>query len=401
MKNIIKMNTKIIISFLVIILSSNVVMAQWAGEDKKIAREKDDLQSVSIGVQDPNEGNTCYSWTGPRIFSDPSKSVITVCPVEETNVYHVTRVSKYGVEEDQVIVKVIDDVLIVSVTPKFDCYGAGDVIELSDFTIITDPEGYENDVRFHPNRATTPAGASVGEQTITFVLEKNNHTDTKTAQITVVDDGAASGGGTTVNYMSMKENIENMQTVSKALDRIIEGAKVVEKISPCSFDVSTSATGPSVDCKDFCCDNKQFKGLSVSVGTIDFSASYSCRFPFYGIPGIASADVLLGLSFSLSLAPCTLKIIPDANTCSNASIGVGASFQVSGGVGVSVGGGEVLSADLTIAVAANGNFQWNLINNTTSPFSMSFPVTAVGEIELISLVSYSTSYTFFQYNVYF
>ena len=54
----------IVLSFQYSVLSS--AFAQFAGEDKKVAREPGNTQKVDIGTPDP-ANNVCYMWTGPHI----------------------------------------------------------------------------------------------------------------------------------------------------------------------------------------------------------------------------------------------------------------------------------------------------------------------------------------------
>ena len=111
-----------------------------------------------------------------------------VNPQSSEELYTVTRSSSCGVEQDQVKVKVVDSVTIVSVTPLKDCYNSGDNLALSDFEIKTNPDGYESLVQFTPTRVTNYAGESDEEQTITFSLNYRGHTSTNEATVNVFNE---------------------------------------------------------------------------------------------------------------------------------------------------------------------------------------------------------------------
>lgn len=129
----------VITLFLVLTLSFQL-QAQWVGEKEvRVRREENNSQSVQIGsLQDSQDKS--YYWRGPHIDGDSLSPVITVRPQEEREEYIVRRVSKCGVEEDMVVVILTDDVTLVDVDKKVECYAWGDSILKEHFDITTDPE---------------------------------------------------------------------------------------------------------------------------------------------------------------------------------------------------------------------------------------------------------------------
>lgn len=137
-----------VIAFFMIMVHTLPVMANWAGPDQKVLRKVDNSQTVILSVLTP--GGYCYRWSGPNILTDRNQPTIQANPTEEQSIYICLRIGANGVEEDQVVVSLVDEVRIVSVKPKRTCYSPGDPIDLEDFEILTEPKGYEDLVSYSP-----------------------------------------------------------------------------------------------------------------------------------------------------------------------------------------------------------------------------------------------------------
>jgi len=181
---------KSLITLAFVLLLCLTAKAQWAGEDKEVLRDPyNNSQVVSIGVQD-GSSDACYEWTGPHITSDPHKPVVVVNPQDEEETYTCTRISSCGVEEDQVKVKVLDTISIVSVTPLKNCYNDGDDVHLSDFEIVTSPAGWGFMVEVSPTHLNNNWGLGDVDETmeLTFTLDYNGHQSVKHATVNVFND---------------------------------------------------------------------------------------------------------------------------------------------------------------------------------------------------------------------
>ena len=137
---------------LMFLLLPTMAWAQWAGPDKTF------LSGQSVGMdigEAPWEvGEYCYTWSeglNAHIPQDQDihQPVIRVFPTDTVEVYNVQRVGPWGVEEDQVVLRRVDTVTIVSVTPKKSCYTYGKdlSVSLEDFEIVTSPAEYKQFVR--------------------------------------------------------------------------------------------------------------------------------------------------------------------------------------------------------------------------------------------------------------
>ena len=107
------------------------VFAQWGGPDQEILRNPQNSQMVTLSVLDASP-NVCYIWSGRNIQGDNKQPSVQANPIDSVSRYHVQRIGPMGVEEDEVVVRLLDSVKIVSVEPIKNCYQNNDPI-LMDF----------------------------------------------------------------------------------------------------------------------------------------------------------------------------------------------------------------------------------------------------------------------------
>lgn len=385
--------TAIIFNFQLSTLNS--AYAQFAGEDKKVAREPGNTQRVDIGTPDA-ANDICYMWTGPHIEGNANQAVITVNPFDSVETYNVKRISRNGIEEDQVKVFVEDTIAIVSVFKKYRCYNHGDVVAPDQFEITTDPPGYESLVTVSPNKVYNHAGLSMEDIPVTLSLTKNGHTSTKVVNVAVYNSDLTVSQALNIGALSKyKEALESMALVEYILGHIEEFADVAVKNAPtpCSWKTEkpqgSTSTAIEITPKMLCCsDHTPAPALQIKFGQKSYGNSFSCRFPFYGIPHVASADIVFGLAGSVSIGPVD-GIVSTNTECAQICVPVTLSVSVNGGVGVSVGG-NILTADLllqgtTFAQAA-------LCYGTSSYLKVGLTISVVGAVTLASLIEYSIEF---------
>ena len=163
--------------------------AQFAGPDKTVPRV-DGQQRVLIGMPD-NNPQVCYQWVGDNILSDNEKPQIYVNPVDSVTIYNVKRISKNGIEEDQVKVFITDVIKIDSIVPLHSCWRQGASVSISDFAIYTTPAGLSQQVRIARGSTTAKGRALTAETDTTITLEalvNNQVTDQKSVSIHVVNN---------------------------------------------------------------------------------------------------------------------------------------------------------------------------------------------------------------------
>lgn len=369
--------------------------AQFAGPDKHVAREEGNTQTVTIGVADAT-ADACYIWTGPHIVGNANQPVITVNPTSEIEDYMVKRISKNGIEEDMVMVFVEDTISILGVFPKYRCYSNDEAIDKSQFDIVMNPEGYENLVTVTPAVAQSEA-ATDGYIEITFSVTKNNHTSTKKTRVRVIDNDDSFSQSLPVGLLNIKRTLETMDKVYGAFQ---EAKSVTDKMeflrhvpgSPCKWSDDPPASASSaldLRFRSLCCnDHTAVASLKVKLLQLSYGASFGCRVPFYGIPHVASCDLVCNFGASMSVGPVD-GIISVNKSCADLCIPVTLGLTLNGGVGVSLGG-DILTADLLLQGGGSAQLAWCL----TSPnyLKLEASLSVVGTVTMCSFIEYSIEY---------
>lgn len=396
--NIILKDMKRLTSILLLLAFTLVAQAQIAGPVVSVVRKPDNSQTAQVGVPDASV-DVCYQWTGPHIVGDPNLPVITVHPIQDTEEYVVKRISKNGVEEDLTLVILENYAEIASVTPKYGCYSQGDAISTNDFIITTDPPGYENLVTVTPATASNTLGASISTMWLTFKLTQNGHTDSTTKSIKVVNNDLDASEGISLDASDLVKSIKKCTALVNKLENMkknINNLSFLKSVSDCEFDVDYSLNEPTVVNRKKCCSDHTVNDvLYVTFPSFSIGGGLGCRFPFYGIPHVASADVVLNLGVSFSLGPIQGELSPNT-TCCTFCIPVSGTVSVSGGVGVSLGGGDLLSADLLLQGSTTATTQWCPVGDGFS-IHLNGKVSVVGQVKLISFITYSIEYPLFTY----
>lgn len=165
------------------------LLAQFAGPDKTIARTEE-RPNLVIGMPDENP-QVCYQWVGDYIISDNEKPQIHVSPIDSVTIYNVKRISKNGIEEDQVKVFITDLIKIDSIVPLQSCWRQGASVSINDFAIYTTPAGLSQQVRIARGSTTAKGKALIAEIDTIVTLEalvNNQVTDQKSVGIHVVNN---------------------------------------------------------------------------------------------------------------------------------------------------------------------------------------------------------------------
>ena len=396
----------IVLSFQFSVLSS--AFAQFAGEDKKIAREPGNTQKVDIGRPDP-ANDVCYMWTGPHIDGNANQAVVTVNPHDTLEIYQVKRISKNGIEEDEVKVRVEDTISIVSVRPKYKCYRNDEGISTSQFEIVTEPEGYERLVTVTPNTASSSIAIS-NHFPVTFNLTHNGHTSTKTAEIVVYNSDVAAPEEILVGALQTLEYLIKHRVVLRYVwDNVERLSNIINSkattLSPCNWSLDTKPDkdfddGLSISPRMLCCgedeNHASSPALKFQFGKLSYGNSFGCRFPFYGVPYVASADFVFNLSAEMFLGPCN-GVISTNKDCNQFCIPLGCTLAANGGVGVSLGGGKLLSADLLIQGAWTTQIQWCPIGSSNS-LSVGITFSVIGQVVTLGMIKHSVEYPFATYS---
>ncbi len=391
---------KRIIAILLLLALGWGAQAQFAGPDKRIAREANNRQTTTLGEPDAS-ADVCYIWTGPHIVGNANQAVITVNPIDTMEVYQVKRISKYGVEEDQAKVRVEDSVIIKYVFAKYNCYNHGEEIEPSQFTIVTEPEGYEHLVTVSPSVAYNNAGFS-GElnSPVTFTLTKNGHTSTMVKNITVFNSDLTISQNLGQGLSNIRRMLLSMSLVNNALEDLKKCTRPIRfiKASPCRWsDTANHQSGSEasgaldITPKLLCCsDHNMAPALQIRFGQLSKGASFGCRVPLYGVPYVATLDFVFNISGSVFVGPVD-GILSTNTECAQLCFPFGASIAINGGIGGSVGGGDVLTVDALLQASASATASWCPIGPKNN-LKLSATLSLVGEVTMCSFVKYSIEF---------
>lgn len=386
---------KSVITLAFVLLLCLTAQAQWAGEDKEVLRDPDNLQTVSIGVH--GSSDMCYEWEGPYIVSENrNQAVIVVNPQDAEQTYVCTRVSSCGVEQDLVKVKVIDTISIVSVTPTKCCYNEGDQILTSDFVILTYPPGYESLVQVSPNVASNSFElVGTGEtQELTFSLTYNGYTSIKKRTVNVYNDALASSDAHSVNLMNF---IHQLQSINNKVDKAKDVTKVINSLaeagaSPCSPNFNPSIEMPNTVVIHSCCNGGEVWGFIVNGNTYAVELSLSCDFPTaFSIPGIGGLYITVGGGVGASAGPLNFKY---KGECSELSVPVRAYVWIEGGAKVKAG--EVADASLTLVGKAQTTLNW-VIGQSIQWQPLTVSVSVKGQVTFWNWYTTSVTYPLFSY----
>jgi hypothetical protein len=108
--------------------------------------------------------------------------------------------------------------------------------------------------------------------------------------------------------------------------------------------------------------------------------------PFYGIPHVASADLVCNFGASVAVGPIDGILALNSN-CNQLCIPVTLSLFLNGGVGVALGG-KILTADLLLQGSAMGQASWCPFG-TSNNVKIGATLSVIGQVTLASCITYS------------
>lgn len=351
---------KSVITLAFVLLLSLAAKAQWAGEDKEVLREPDNSQVVTIGVMD-GSSDKCYEWSGPNIYSiDHNQPVILVNPQSSEETYICTRTSSCGVEQDEVKVKVIDTIALVSVTPLKSCYNHGDPIVLSDFVIVTYPTGYESLVTVTPNVAENNFQQlhSYDEDELTFSLTYNGHTSTKTATVRVYNEALTFTDGESVNFTDFKKKLTAIKIAVEKGKEVVNYLNQFATASPCHPGGNLVVNLPNAEFFYTCCNGNEVNGFTVTGFSFNPELAIECHFPTsLSIPGAGGLYIHFKAAVGANVGPLTITYKGD---CSNVSIPILLYASIQAGAEAVLLHPDVFSAAIDIKGKGTGGINWIL-----------------------------------------
>lgn len=404
-----------VIAFFLIMMLTLPVMANWAGPDQKILRKVDNSQTVTLSVLTP--GGYCYRWSGPNILTDRNQPTIQANPTEEQSIYICLRIGANGVEEDQVVVSVVDEVRIVSVKPKRTCYSPGDPIDLEDFEILTEPKGYEDIVSYSPVQISGgngfyptqhwPDNNGKWDEVIVFSIDYLENHSEKPVIVNVLDPEAQSHtigaelnflewGETILKYDEIVENVENtieLMKNAKGLKELLKAGFVEPNLEIIIGELSFEDGGYR------CCNNHverfgnfHFGGLTISGGL-----GFEIPFPIPMIPGaMFTATVEAGVK--ITIGGLDLQLSSDPN-CIVADVPFTLEGQVTGLVGVAVFSPKLAECSGGVEGSLSVGGTWHLMSGGLERNPTVLKATIVTRAKLIGLNIFPFRWTFVEFRI--
>lgn len=315
----------------------------YAGPDRHIC------PGTNTPIGNPGEGGVCYAWTPETGLSDPHSANPIASPTTTTTyTVNVVGPNFSYTASDQVTVFVENQVSGIHAETLICCWKTGDPITESQFKITTTPPGMEQyitSITFDPS--TAPMILSAMEQytiTVTATIQCGTLSQTlnTTAQITVVEEGFEVSESVGLSGI-------DVDALTEACDYILGVLKKVP--GPCgvsSGGTALSVTGTTTNSLLCCPDPVCVKPAVKYSGSLAYSPSLSCNFPFLGVPYVASVNIYLTAGVGASV---TLDGL--ATTCEGfkACIAADISANAGGGVSATVLGGSVINASLALIVS--------------------------------------------------
>lgn len=350
---------KLVITSAFMLLLCLTAKAQWAGEDKEVLRKPDNSQVVSIGVMD-GSSDKCYEWTGPHIESiDTHQPVILVNPQSSEETYICTRISSCGVEQDQVKVKVIDTISIVSVTPLKECYNDGEQIKREDFLIVTDPPGNESLVTVTPSVAVNNFQQlihSYDEDEVTFSLTYNDYTSTKTATVRVYNESLTTTSTESVNFTDFKKKLNTVKIMVEKGKEVLNYLNQFATASPCQPDGNLIVNMPNSETFFTCCNGNEVVGFTVTGFSFNPELAIECHFPTsLSIPGAGGLYIHFKAAVGANIGPLTFAFKGD---CSEIVVPIGLFVSIQAGAEATFLSKDIFTAALDIKAVGSAGLNW-------------------------------------------
>lgn len=375
-----------------VLLLGMPLYAQWNGVNTEVTRlrNENNTQEFDIGTADNNDG-VCYEWFGPGIRGENNKPVIRIHPTDDETVYLVRRKHSCGVEEGQVVVRLVDTISLVSVTPKRGCYNLGEKYNLDDFIFETKPENYGHLVQLYGrDTAYVDPGETAAEDVLQFVLPYNHHVSSKSTQVRVYNTNNLfhPNDQTTPQFEELKskiDKIKGMIEAARAISNLIQG-KMPSVGPPCQpgFDFS----GFSLPIPNFfasCCKGDEITGFHVNIPKLRASLTLDCEFlwPGLGIPGIGGVYVIAGGGISAEVGPSDIYFRGLECISGRVPIDFGANVYL--GLKIQAVDADVFHASLRGIGSAQSHMVW-VIGEQLEFKGLDLSVDVEGEIVLFSLV---------------
>ncbi len=380
---------KITILLVAVLQASLVYAGGIAGEDRYILVKDGEPEPITLTAEGGGS-DCCYQWTTSDgiILSETDKQSITIKPVSPKSTFTVKRACLSGEESGSVTVN-YNDFTIESVTPKYGCFSSGDDVNINDYTIVTNPAGYEEYVE-----AVTKNYSSLFQSTTMSVVfeKKAGKPQTISTTVTVINDQKGLGVGGEVGILGAIDAIRNdFEELSKEIEKVLDEVASKGKMSPCKLDGFTPTGNVGFSERALCCQNNNppIKEVINAAGGIGFSIGGRCDIAIVGIPGLASINGRLSVGVSGSVEISYEQQCDAPEICATGSVGIDLGL----GASATVLGGALIDAAVMLEASPSAS-----VTACVSPKpslevgSVCFDLTLVANVTVFSFIDGSIEY---------
>jgi hypothetical protein len=366
--------------------------AQWAGEDKSVLRVPGQQPKVIIGL--PGDPDKCYEWTGPHIHGDRHKAQIEVWPENKYEVYNVHRIDDCEDVSQTVIVKLVDTITLISVTPKICCYNDGDSVRMEDFQFVTEPEGYESMIKVSPTIAHSKFWGlgPKSDRDFTFTLEHKGHVSEKTVNLNIYDESRVLSIDISPDFKNFEKKLEKaeglLEMAHEIKDKVREGVvpALVVPANPCKSNFNASTTETIVPTfSRYCCNGEEIKTFSLSSPKRSFTFSWECELPTaWSLPYLGGIFWVGGFNAGVDIGPLTIHF--RGHGCGEGEIPLEIFAEFFGGVKAKAIHDDFLSATIAVVGGGRAHLSWVISKEAKLGNGVEVYVNATGTIKTLSLV---------------
>lgn len=274
---------------------------------KYVRSEQDRPERISIGLMDAPD-KYCYEWfsldaNNPLMITSEdlnAKRVELLVDAETTQVA-VRWLTSDGYKEDHVTVILKNSAQILSVTTYRPCFIENEPVVMSDFRIVTDPEGYEELVTCTSARIPKSSQTTPSPEMLLFQLpDGHGHISEEVLDIDVYDAPEESQAGSTNLEYQVVINMLNTLMSEYILvygKEIVKSAKrfggVLKSLSP--FSLVINFIPPNVRTTEVvhtCCDYGPMHVFREIAGNNTYGGGFQGTVPL-GIPGVATLNAMV------------------------------------------------------------------------------------------------------------
>lgn len=370
--------------------------AQWAGEDKSVLKVPGQTPTVTIGL--PGDPDKCYEWTGPNIHGDRHQAQIEVRPKNKIEVYTVRRIDDCEELVENVTVKLVDTITLLSVTPKICCYNDGDSVKLEDFQFITSPEGYESMIKVSPTIAHSQFWGTEPEshRDFTFTLEHKGHVSEKTVTLNIYDESRVLSIDFTPDFKNFEKQLTKAEGLLEMAQEIKD--KVRNGVVPAAsgpvgwagfkcksnFDIKTAQTIIPVF-SNYCCHGEKITTYTVMSPMRTATFTWECELPTaWRVPYLGGVYWIGGFNAGLNIGP--LNIHFRGKGCGEGEIPFELYGEFFGGIKAKFIHDDFLSASLAIVGGGRTNVKWIIGKETRLEKGVEAYVNLKGTVKTLSLL---------------